>query len=224
MSYNNLRNDPVNGVQRNLEEQAEEQKRQDEIEQEKRADNTEESESDRYEVETQFVDNSGSGEGSSHRAKHLVTDTKINVTLGVTERNVFDFGYTVHIFSKIESIEEDDWVDVAVEITEVKDPDVDSIAQKFEVKNALDVFPHGNDDGTIDVVVWDDSQTIDVEEGDTLIMSSVVANTFDGDVYLSVNSKTEIAQFADIEELRTVADDMDSFVRENSSLMKQIRM
>lgn len=224
MSDDGLRNDPINGVQRNLEEQAEERKRQEAIEQEERKEKTEESNDDRYEVETQFVDTSSSGEGSTHQAKHLVTDTKINVTLGVKERNVFDFGYTVHIFSNLDTIEEDDWVDVAVEVTEVKDPEVDSIAQKFEVKNALNSFPNDGQDGTIDIVVWDEEETIDVSEGDTLILSSVVGNTFDDEVYLTVNSNTEIAQFTDIDDLRTVAEDIDSFVRANNSISKGIRM
>lgn len=224
MSYNELRNDPINGVQRNLEEQAEEQERKDQLEQEQRKDKTEGSNDDRYEVETQFVDTSDSGEGSTHQAKHLVTDTKINVTIGVKEGNLFDFGYRVHIFSNLDAIEEDDWVDVGVEVTEVKDPEVDSIAQKFEVKNALNSYPNDGQDGTIDIVVWDNSQTIDVSEGDTLILSSVVGNTFDDEVYLTVNSNTEIAQFTDIDDIQKVAEDIDSFVRANNSISKGIRM
>lgn len=224
MSDNGLRNDPINGVQRNLEEQAEEQDRQDEFEQEQRADKTKESNDDRYEVETQFVDTSSSGEGSTHQAKHLLTDTKIDVTLGVKERNVFDFGYTVHIFSNLDTVEADDWVDVAVTVTELKDPDVDSIAQKFEVKNALNEFPNDGDDGTIDIVIWDNSLSLDVEQGDSLILSSVVGNEFDEEVYLTVNSNSEVAQFRDVEDLRSVADDVESFVRANNSIGKDIRM
>lgn len=112
---NGLRNDPINGVQRNLEEQAEQRELQKEIEQEQREDNTEESENERYEVETQFVNTSESGEGSAHTAKHLVTDTEIGVTVGVVEKNLHDFGYGVSIFANLTMIEEDDWKDVAVE-------------------------------------------------------------------------------------------------------------
>ena len=224
MSYNRLRQDPINGVQKNLQEQAEEQEQKEEMKQEMQKDKTENSNTERYEVETKCVNTNGSGEGSCHSAEHLVTDTQNNVTVEVKERNAFDFGYSVHIFSKIDSIEDDEWVDVAVEVTEVKDSDVDSIAQKFEVKNSLNSFPHSEDDDTIDVVIWNESQTIDVEDGDTLILSSVVGNTFDDEVYLSVNSNTEIAQFTDIEELRKVAEDIDSFVRANNSIRKGVRM
>lgn len=217
---NGLRNDPINGVQRNLEEQAEQRELQKEIEQEQREDNTEESENERYEVETQFVNTSESGEGSAHTAKHLVTDTEIGVTVGVVEKNLHDFGYGVSIFANLTMIEEDDWKDVAVEVTEVKHPDVGSIAQKFTVENALD----NEDDETIDIVIWDDSLTIDVEEGDALLLSSVVANTFDDEVYLTVNSNSEVARFSGVDELQKVADKIESFVRANNSISKEIRM
>lgn len=114
----------------------------------------------------------------------------------------------------------DDWKDVAVEVTEVKHPDVGSIAQKFTVENALD----NEDDETIDIVIWDDSLTIDVEEGDALLLSSVVANTFDDEVYLTVNSNSEVARFSGVDELQKVADKIESFVRANNSISKEIRM
>ena len=218
MSYNRLRQDPINGVQKNLEEQAEEKQKKEEMKQEAQKNTTENSNTERYEIETKYVDTDGRGEGSCHSAEHIVTDTQNNVTVEVTERNAFDFGYTIHIFHDIEFIDEDDWVDVAVEVTEVKDTDVDSIAQKFEVKH-IDEY----DSETIDVVIWNESQTIDVEEGDTLIMSSVVGNTFDGEVYLSVNSNSEISKFSD-REIQNIENDIKSLVRANNSIRKGIRM
>lgn len=184
--------------------------------------NLEESSNAQYDAETQFVDASGRGEGGNdHRAKHIITDTQNNIQIGVTETNKFDFGYQVHIFSRLDFVETDDWVDIAAKVTKVKDPNTDSISQKFEIENPL----NSRDDGTIDVVIWNDDLHIDnLSEGDHLALSSVVGNTFDGDIYLSFNSNSEVAHFDTEDELQTVKESMKQFVKSNNCITKQMRM
>lgn len=173
-----------------------------------------------YDVETKFVDTSERGEGSCHRAKHIITDRQNNITLGVTETNKFDFGYQVHTFSRIDFVEDGDWVDISAKITNIKTPDVDKINQKIEIENPL----NSEDNGSIDLVFWNDSGIKNISEGDYIIVSSVVVDTFDGEMYLSFNSNSEATQFDTKSELENINKSIKSFVKTNNCIKKTIRM
>lgn len=99
-------------------------------------------------------------------------------------------------------------------VTEIKTIDSTKFAQKFAIEF------EGN---TIDVIIWYESDVLDLSVGDTLLLTSVSENKYNGQKYLSFNSNST-AYFADEHDINTVIEETESPVEGKNTIAQPIRI
>lgn len=159
------------------------------------------------------------GEGYDYHATVAVRDKQSGLQQEYYQRNAFDAGFTQSlkgIDSVYMGLDEDEWLDLHVTVTETWEPNQDSIEQKGVLRDE-----EGLDGREIEFVIWDVEHE-KLEEGEEYVLHSVVTGEFDGDLYVSLNSATEVEHWdEDMQEFDQAAR---AYLKENGPVPTHVRM
>lgn len=148
-------------------------------------------------------------------ARHTVTDTEKNIEYTVVD-SCSDSKYTCYPWSAPES--KGDWGRLPCRVEKLLGVSTDAIHEKMVV--SVPDFVKGPHTDSLRgenyiVTVWADNTEDEFEEGDLLVLSSVVVDEYQDNEYLSYNSASE-HHFVDEEYVKMLGKELRNIVADNT--------